>query len=29
VVMQAWVEGVSTRTVDDLVAALGMESGIS
>ena len=29
VVMQAWVEGVSTRKVDDLVAALGVESGIS
>ncbi len=29
VVMQAWVEGVSTRKVDDLVAALGIESGIS
>ena len=28
VVMQAWVEGVSTRKVDDLVAALGVESGI-
>jgi transposase-like protein len=27
--MQAWVEGVSTRKVDDLVAALGVESGIS
>lgn len=27
VVMQAWVEGVSTRKVDDLVAALGVESG--
>ena len=29
VVMQAWIEGVSTRKVDDLVAALGVESGIS
>ncbi|GAA4309768.1 IS256-like element IS1553 family transposase [Klenkia terrae] len=29
VVMQACVEGVSTRKVDDLVAALGVESGIS
>ena len=29
VVMQAWVEGVYTRKVDDLVAALGVESGIS
>lgn len=29
VVMQAWVEGVSTRKVDDLVAAVGVESGIS
>ena len=29
VVMQAYVEGVSTRKVDDLVAALGVESGIS
>jgi putative transposase len=29
VVMQAWVEGVSTRKVDDLVAALGVESGVS
>jgi putative transposase len=29
VVMQAWVEGGSTRKVDDLVAALGVESGIS
>jgi putative transposase len=29
VVMQAWIEGVSTRMVDDLVAALGVESGIS
>src|SRR4051812_37470574 len=29
VVMQAWVEGVSIRKVDDLVAALGVESGIS
>jgi putative transposase len=29
VVMQAYVEGVSTRKVDDLVSALGVESGIS
>jgi putative transposase len=29
VVMQAWIEGVSTRKVDDLVAALGVDSGIS
>lgn len=29
VMMQAWIEGVSTRKVDDLVAALGVESGIS
>jgi putative transposase len=29
VVMQAWIEGVSTRKVDDLIAALGVESGIS
>ena len=29
VVMQAWVEGVSTRKVDDLVAALGVDAGIS
>jgi putative transposase len=29
VVMQAWIEAVSTRKVDDLVAALGIESGIS
>jgi putative transposase len=29
VVMQAYVHGVSTRKVDDLVAALGAESGIS
>jgi len=29
VVMQAYVEGVSTRKVDDLVAALGISSGIS
>ncbi len=27
VVMQAWVEGVSTRKVDDLVAALGVDRG--
>ena len=29
VVMEAYVAGVSTRAVDDLVAALGMASGIS
>ena len=29
VVMEAYVAGVSTRSVDDLVAALGAESGIS
>src|SRR5680860_897786 len=29
VVMEAWVHGVSTRKVDDLVAALGVGSGIS
>ena len=29
VVLQAWIEGVSTRKVDDLVAALGVQSGIS
>jgi putative transposase len=29
VVMEAWVHGVSTRKVDDLVAALGGTSGIS
>lgn len=29
VVMEAWVEGVGTRSVDDLVAALGVDSGIS
>jgi transposase-like protein len=29
VVMEAWVHGVSTRKVDDLVAALGVASGIS
>src|SRR6186713_1644218 len=29
VVMEAYVSGVSTRSVDDLVAALGVESGIS
>jgi putative transposase len=28
-VMEAYVHGVSTRKVDDLVAALGAESGIS
>ena len=29
VIMQAWIEGVSTRKVDDLMAAPGVESGIS
>jgi putative transposase len=29
VVMEAYVAGVSTRAVDDLVAALGIDSGIS
>jgi putative transposase len=29
VVMEAYVQGVSTRSVDDLVAALGIDSGIS
>lgn len=29
VVMEAYVHGVSTRSVDDLVTALGVESGIS
>jgi putative transposase len=29
VVMEAYVNGVSTRNVDDLVAALGIDSGIS
>jgi transposase-like protein len=29
VVMEAYVNGVSTRSVDDLVAALGIDSGIS
>jgi transposase-like protein len=29
VVIEAYVNGVSTRSVDDLVAALGVESGIS
>jgi len=29
VVMQAWVEGVSTRKVDDLVAGAGRGVGIS
>jgi len=29
VVMEAYVNGVSTRAIDDLVAALGIESGIS
>jgi transposase-like protein len=27
--MEAWVHGVSTRKVDDLVAALGIEAGVS
>src|SRR5262245_509904 len=29
VVMEAYVAGVSTRSVDDLVAALGIDSGLS
>jgi len=29
VVMEAYVHGISTRSVDDLVAALGIDSGIS
>ena len=29
VICSAWIEGVSTRKVDDLVRALGNESGIS
>ena len=29
VIMQAYIEGVSTRSVDDLVQALGIDSGIS
>jgi putative transposase len=29
VVMQAYIEGVSTRSVDDLVATLGIDTGIS
>ena len=29
VVVEAYVSGVSTRSVDDLVAALGVDSGIS
>src|SRR4029078_12142737 len=29
VVMEAYVHGVSTRSVDDLVTALGIDSGIS
>ncbi|CAN5763313.1 IS256-like element IS1553 family transposase [soil metagenome] len=29
VVMEAWVHGVSTRKVDDPVAALGIEAGVS
>src|SRR4051812_36154783 len=29
VVMEAYVQGISTRSVDDLVAALGIDSGIS
>ena len=28
-IMQAYVEGVSTSSVDDLVQALGIDSGIS
>ena len=28
-VMVAYVQGISTRSVDDLVAALGIDSGIS
>ncbi len=28
-VIEAYVNGVSTRSVDDLVAALGVDSGIS
>jgi putative transposase len=29
VIMQVWVEGVSTRSVDEVVKALGIDSGIS
>ena len=29
VVMEAYVQGVSTRSADDLVAAMGVDSGIS
>lgn len=29
VIMEAYVRGVSTRSVDDLVAAMGVESGVS
>jgi putative transposase len=29
VIMEAWVSGVSTRSVDDLVAAMGITSGVS
>jgi putative transposase len=29
VVMESYVQGVSTRKIDDLVAALGLEAGIS
>lgn len=29
VIMEAWVAGVSTRAVDDLVAAMGITSGVS
>ncbi|WP_458691251.1 IS256 family transposase [Nocardia tengchongensis] len=29
VIMEAWVHGVSTRNVDDLVTALGVSSGVS
>jgi len=29
VIMEAYVHGVSTRSVDDLVAAMGVASGVS
>ena len=29
VIMEAYVHGVSTRSVDDLVAAMGVETGVS
>jgi putative transposase len=29
VIMQVWVEGISTRSVDEVVKALGIDSGIS